>query len=98
MELLFIFLYGAIIGLIARYALPGRVLHGALLVPALGAASAMLLWEILTWAGMKWDGGWIWVITLIVAAAVPALGDLWLRRVRTAADAALEAAVARGAA
>ncbi|QDZ14358.1 hypothetical protein [Humibacter ginsenosidimutans] len=86
MELLFITLGGAIIGLIARYTLPYRHSHGAVLIPALGAGVAAAVWVILTWVGMKWDGGWIWWITLIVTAIVSVGVDLLLGGLRTRSD------------
>ncbi|MCX7521943.1 hypothetical protein OSC27_06570 [Microbacterium sp. STN6] len=78
MELMFVVLGGAIIGLAARYFLPGRNTHGSVLVPALGAAVAAVFWEALTWLGMKWDGGWIWWITLLATALVTFAVDLGL--------------------
>lgn len=78
MELLFISLGGAIIGLLARYLLPHRQFHGSILVPALGAAVAAVLWVSLTWAGMAWDGGWIWTIAFLVTAIVCVVVDLVL--------------------
>jgi len=86
MELLFITLGGAIIGLIARYALPYRHAHGSVLVPAFGAGFAAALWVALTWAGLKWNGGWIWWITLIATAVVTVGIDLLLGAVRTRGD------------
>ena len=40
MELLFVALGGAILGLGARYLLPGRHTHGSVLVPAIGVIAA----------------------------------------------------------
>ena len=97
MELLFVVLGGAILGLGARYLLPRRHTHGAVLVPALGAAAASVLWVALTWAGLKWDGGWIWWITLVGTAAIVAVTDLVLGRVRTVSDERLLHELSRGA-
>lgn len=93
MELLFVALFGALIGLVARYALPHRATHGALLIPAVGTASAMVAWVALTWAGLRWDQGVIWIATLAVAALVAAGADLALGRRRAAADARALAAI-----
>jgi hypothetical protein len=95
MELLFIALIGVIIGGAARYALPGRATHGAALVPAVGGIAAMVLWVALTWAGLKWDGGVIWWVAVLGTAVVSAAVALVLGRVRTHADAALQASVAQ---
>ena len=86
MELLFVTLGGILLGLIARYSLPRRTTSGVLLVPAIGAAVAAVVWVALTWAGLPWDGGLIWLITLVVTAAVCALVALRLGTSRTRSD------------
>lgn len=95
MELLFVFLAGAVIGLLARYCLPDRHRHGSLLVPAVGAAVACALWVVLTWAGLAWDGGWIWWITILSTILVAVVADLALGRSRRHADAARLATLTR---
>jgi hypothetical protein len=87
MELLFITLGGIILGLIARYTLPDRERHGVVLVPAIGAATAAIVWVALTWAGMPWDGGWIWVISLVVTALTVVAADILIGRSRAIRDA-----------
>jgi hypothetical protein len=89
MELLFVVLGGAIIGAIARYSLPHRDQHGSVLVPAIGAAVAAVVWVVLTWFGWAWDGGWIWWASLGAATLVAFAVDWFLGRHRVAADAAL---------
>lgn len=89
MELLFVALGGALLGLAARYCLPGRGSHGAVLVPAVGTAVASVVWVALTWLGMKWDGGWIWWITFAVAGTTAVVADILLRRRRSRADQAM---------
>lgn len=86
MELLFVTLFGALIGLGARYTLPHRHLHGSVLVPALGGLIAAVIWVALTWAGLPWDGGLIWVITLAVTAVGSVLITLSLGRSRARRD------------
>jgi len=86
MELLFITLAGAIIGLLARYTLPHRHTHGSVLVPAVGAVVAAAGWVALTWLGMKWDGGWIWWFTLIGTAVIAVAADLLLGSLRARGD------------
>nr|WP_228494650.1 hypothetical protein [Clavibacter sp. VKM Ac-2873] len=84
---MFVALFGALIGLVARYALPHRATHGALLIPAVGATSAMVAWVVLTWAGLRWDQGVIWIATLAISALVAAGADLLVGRRRSSADA-----------
>ncbi|MBM7505294.1 hypothetical protein ACFPER_17550 [Agromyces aurantiacus] len=88
MELLFVTLGGAILGLGARYALPRRHTYGVVLVPAIGAAVAAVAWVALTWLGLAWDGGWIWAISLVVAGLAAAGTALLIgpRRERDDAD------------
>jgi hypothetical protein len=86
MELLFVTLGGCIIGLLARYTLPHRHLHGSVLVPAFGAGLAAALWVALTWAGLKWNGGWIWWITILGTAVFSFGFDLVLGALRSRRD------------
>ena len=86
MELLFVTLGGVVLGLAARYGLPKRDTHGALLVPAIGAIAASVVWAALTWVGWKFDGGWIWVASLSAAGIVAALASAFLSRRRGASD------------
>jgi peptidoglycan/LPS O-acetylase OafA/YrhL len=95
MELLFVTLGGAILGLAARYGLPKRETHGALLVPAIGAIVASVVWAALTWVGWKFDGGWIWVVSLVAAGVVAALASVSLGRQRTARDSELLSRLSR---
>ena len=46
MELLFVTVIGASISLGVRYLVPGRQTHGALLVPAVGAAATAAVWAL----------------------------------------------------
>jgi hypothetical protein len=89
MELLFVALGGTVIGVAARYSLPGRTTQGAVLIPALATALASVIWVALTWLGMKWDGGWIWWVTFILTAAVTVVADILLTRRREHGDNAL---------
>ena len=93
MELLFVALFGALVGLVARYALPHRDTHGALLIPAVGTVAALVAWVALTWAGLRWDQGVIWIATLGLSALAAAGVDLVLGRRRSAADARALAAI-----
>jgi hypothetical protein len=86
MELLFVALGGAILGLAARYELPRRLTHGSVLVPAVGTGVAALVWVALTWLGWAWDGGWIWWVSLIMAGLAAVVVDLVLGKRREAAD------------
>lgn len=98
MELLFAALGGALLGLGARYSIKGRHAHGALLVPGIGAAVAAAAWAALTWAGWKFDGGWIWVASLVGAGIVSVIAAVALGRSRDRADEAMFERLRRAAA
>jgi hypothetical protein len=51
----------------------------------------------LTWAGLKWDAGWIWWITLLGTALIVAVADLLIGRIRAANDERMLHALAKGA-
>lgn len=89
MELLFVALGGALLGLAARYALPRRHTHGSVLVPAVGTGVAALVWVALTWLGWAWDGGWIWWVSFAAAAIAAVLVDIRLGTRRESADLAM---------
>jgi hypothetical protein len=86
MELLFVTLIAFCIGLGARYALPGRDAYGLALIPAIAAAVTAVVWVGLTWLGWKFDGGWIWVVSLAAAAVVSLVLTLIVPRIRIAND------------
>ncbi len=88
MELLFVILGGAILGLIAQYVLPSRESRGALLLPALGAGIAAIVWASLTWMGLRFDGGWIWVISLVASGVIVVLVGVVASRRRHESDVA----------
>jgi CHASE2 domain-containing sensor protein len=96
-ELLFISLGGAVIGLLARYLLPQRHRHGSVLIPAIATATAAIVWVALTWAGMKWNGGWIWFVTIAVTVVVSVVVDLAVGEVRKRRDDRMLVALSKGA-
>lgn len=89
MELLFVVVIGASLSLGVRYLVPGRQTHGALLVPAVGAAATAVVWVVCVWLGLTFDGGWIWVIALVLGPLASLAVALALPKRREAADAAL---------
>jgi hypothetical protein len=81
-ELLFIVLGGVLLGFVFHYSLPAADTRGVLLAPAVGAVVAAVVWEALTWAGWPADGGWIWVVGLVLpgVAAIVACRVAAVRR------------------
>ncbi len=98
MELLFVALGGTIMGLAARYFLPGRSTQGSVLVPAIGTAVASVVWVALTWLGWKWDGGWIWWVSLGASAVVAVAANLLVSRLRLQSDRRMLHALAKSGA
>lgn len=86
MELLFVVLIAAGIGFIAQYTLPGRDSRGSLLLGSIAAAVSAVVWEGLLWLGFTFDGGWIWLISLVAAGVVTIVVALTLPRRRAASD------------
>jgi len=98
MELLFVTVIGAGLGMIARYVFPQRRTYGALLVPAIAAAATAVVWVVLLWIGLTFDGTWIWVISLAAALVASIVSVLVIPRRRDTADARLLAELSRPAA
>jgi len=77
MELLFVVIGAAGLGIIPRYLLPGRDRYGSALLPGVSVVVASIAWAALTWLGWPFDGGWIWWVSLaagvLAATAVPLL-------------------------
>jgi hypothetical protein len=96
MELLFVTVLGAGFGTIFRYALPKRGTYGIFLLPALGAATAAIVWVALLWIGLSFDGTWIWVASLGASALASLATAIVLPGKRIQADAELFATLSRG--
>lgn len=89
MELLFVIVVAAGIGIIMRYLLPQRSTYGMLLLPAAAAITAAVVWVGTLWA-VRWsfDGTWIWVASLGAAVLVALTVALAVPRRRIELDAA----------
>jgi hypothetical protein len=95
MELLFVTVIGACLGAIVRYMLPKRATYGAFLVPAASAAVTATVWVALLWAGLTFDGTWIWVASIAAGAIAGIVIALVLPRKRIESDDAKLARLAR---
>jgi len=82
MEIVFILIYGSLLGLIAPYLLAGRENFGVLLAPALSLAYGFGIWTILTWCGLSYNDYWIWTATLLGMPVVMILGVRFIRTQR----------------
>jgi hypothetical protein len=95
MELLFAAVIGAILGLVVNYVTPGRTSYGGALLPATAAAVTAAVWVALLWLGWTFDGGWIWVVSLVAGAAVSLALALTLPKKRRLADERLQQRLAK---
>ncbi len=86
MELAYVTVIGAFIGLALRYLLPGRTDYGLFLLPAVGGAVTAAVWVGLVWLGFRFDGGWIWVISLVASGVASILVALLVVRMRRIGD------------
>lgn len=82
-------LIAAGLGFIAHYTLPGRDTRGSLLLGSVSAGVAAIIWVSLLWLGFTFDGGWIWLISLVAGGVAALVLALVLPRRRHAADRAL---------
>lgn len=89
MELLFVTVIAAGIGLAFRYLLPQHGTYGVLLLPAVAAAATAVVWVALLWIGLTFDGTWIWVASLGAAVVASIATALLLPRRRVHSDEAL---------
>lgn len=89
MELLFVVLIAAGIGFALPYLVHGRETYGIALPAAVGAAVASVLWVGLLWLGLKFDGTWIWVVSLLVGGLASLAVSLVLPPRRHATDRAM---------
>jgi uncharacterized membrane protein YeaQ/YmgE (transglycosylase-associated protein family) len=86
-DILLAFLFGAAVGAIAHFALPGRERRGVLLLPVLGTVIGGAVWMLLTWLGSTSEDPWIWVLSVVAPAIVVLPTAIVLGRVREAHDA-----------
>jgi hypothetical protein len=95
-DLVVVFSAALAVGTIVRYALPGRVKHGLLLVPSFAIVFALLVWEISIWAGLGGEFGQLALLILIVvtAGATVAFTLVLVRRRTRSDDAMLTTALA----
>jgi len=89
MELLFVVLIAAGVGFTLPYLLRGRETYGIVLPAAVAAAVSSVVWVGLTWLGFTFDGGWIWVISLVLGGLAALAVALTVPRRRHEADRAL---------
>jgi hypothetical protein len=96
-DLVVVFSSALVVGTIIRYAIPGRIKHGLLLIPSFAIVFALLVWEISVWAGVGGEFAQLaWLILLVVTAGVTLAFTLSLVRRRTHSDDAMLASALTG--
>jgi uncharacterized membrane protein YeaQ/YmgE (transglycosylase-associated protein family) len=73
-ELVFLLIYGSILGLMAPYILPRNENVGVLLAPAIALTYGFLSWTIATWFGLSSSDYWIWSISMLGMPAAMIIG------------------------
>jgi hypothetical protein len=88
MEIAFLVVYAAILGLVAPYVIGKREQYGSLVPAVASLVAGSALWAILTWVGLKYDEGWIWVIVMLAMPAALFIATSYLAKQRDKRDAA----------
>jgi hypothetical protein len=84
MELAFILVYAAILGLVAPYLGIDLKLIGSLVPGAIALVFGSITWAVLTWVGLQYDEAWIWLIVMLGMPAVMVLNVRWMSAKRSA--------------
>lgn len=81
-EVVFILIYAALLGLVAPYVNPGKKNYGVLIPGAIALAAGSLVWSILVLIGLPDTDGWIWGITMIAMPVAMGFGAKYYSRFR----------------
>lgn len=84
MELAFILVYAAILGLVAPYLGIDLKLIGSIVPGAIALVFGTLSWAALTWVGLPYDEAWIWLIVMLGMPAVMILSVRFMSAKRSA--------------
>ena len=84
MEILFLAVYAAILGLVAPYISLKSDEFGVVVPGAISAVWGALLWTILTWSGLSSTDAWIWTIVMVTMPAAMWFGAKRIEHMRTA--------------
>ena len=84
MELAFILVYAAILGLVAPFLGLDTKAMGSLIPGTIALVKGALAWALLTWCGLHYDQAWIWIIVMLAMPAAMVIGVRWLSRKRVA--------------
>ena len=82
MEIAFLVVYAAILGLVAPYVGLKSEKYGSLVPSVASFLTGAVLWTILTWVGMSHTDGWIWIIVMLAMPAALWFGPKRLEALR----------------
>ena len=69
-----------------HYGTPDRHSRGVVLVPAIAASVAAIVWAAMTWMGFAEDNPWIWLASIVLPVVVAYPASLIIARTRLAHD------------
>jgi hypothetical protein len=78
MELAFILVYAAILGLVAPFLGIDVKRIGSLVPGAIALVFGAVAWAIMTWLGLKYDEAWIWLIVMLGMPGTMVFGVRWI--------------------
>lgn len=82
MEIAFLVVYAAILGLVAPYVGLKSDKYGSLVPSVASFIAGAFLWTVLTWVGMSHTDGWIWTIVMVAMPAAMWFGPKRLEALR----------------
>lgn len=75
------------LGIAVHFVLPHRTLRGVVLVPAVAAAAAAVIYTLMQWSGIGEDNGWLWLASVGGAVIISAVFGYAITAMRQRADA-----------
>lgn len=82
MEIAFLLVYAAILGLVSPYVGLKSDKYGSLVPAAAAFIVGAFLWTVLTWVGLSNTDGWIWTIVMVAMPAAMWFGPKHLEAMR----------------
>lgn len=75
------------LGIAVHYVLPHRALRGVLVVPAIAAAVAAVVYTLMQWSGIGEDNGWLWLASVGGAVVISVVAGYAITSSRHRSDA-----------
>ncbi|KJQ53622.1 hypothetical protein [Microbacterium sp. SA39] len=81
------------LGILGHYLIGGRELRGVVVTPAIATAVSAIAYTGLQWLGLGEDSIWLWLASVLGAAAIAVVATLALVAARRRSDAEAKAAL-----